>query len=334
MLTAGEILKKERLRRNYSLEEIATATKIQRHYLEALEKNQFEKFPSSVYAKGFLQNYAKFLGVNSHRVLALYRRSVGEAPIQPVEKGPKPIKQPKFVLTPSIIIISLVSLFALATVAYLIYQFYNFQKPPFLEVTDPENNSTVTESEITLKGKTDPDMFVTVNDEAVKISQDGHFEVELSLSEGANTIIVKSRHPDNIGKEAVVTRNIEYVKESQDDTVEESETAPESRSSNDEQDSQESQSDIEGNTLKITISPEAAWIQVEIDGNQEIAAVVSPGTPIEYTFETSVYIITGKVSSTKVIVNGQERQLFIGEAGVASILCEIDNNDSLDCHQP
>jgi cytoskeletal protein RodZ len=40
MLTAGTLLKKEREKQNLSLEEISASTKIQKHYLEALEKDQ------------------------------------------------------------------------------------------------------------------------------------------------------------------------------------------------------------------------------------------------------------------------------------------------------
>ncbi len=84
MLTAGSILKSERLKKEYTLDDVSSATKINKKYLEYLEDDQFNKFPSSVYAKGFLQSYAKFLDLNVDRVIALYRRNIGEAPPQEI----------------------------------------------------------------------------------------------------------------------------------------------------------------------------------------------------------------------------------------------------------
>lgn len=340
MLTAGSVLQKERIRKNYSLDEVAAATKIQKHYLESLEKDEFEKFPSAVYAKGFLQNYANFLGINPSRLLALYRRSVGEAPPQPVKDGPQPIKQPKFLLTPTIIIIATVVLLVIGTLGYLIYQFYNFQKPPMLKLTYPEKNITVEEKEITLKGKTDPGMFVQVNDEAIKISDDGSFEVKLTLSEGTNTIIVKARHPDNIGKEAVITRNIEYKNPDEETTADsdQSETSDSDADSSSETDSDtnsqdEEQQDTDKINLELTVGPEDAWIQVETDGAQVEASVVLRNTTLNFTADEKIYVSTGKVSSTKIKINGEDQQFFIGDSGVGYIQCEKDG-DEVICDRP
>lgn len=328
MLTAGSILKKERLRRNYSLDEVSTATKIQKHYLESLENNDYAKFPSSVYAKGFLTNYAKFLGISPKRIIALYRRSVGEAPPQKIVEGPKPLKQPKFIMTPGIIIITIVVLVVIATFGYLIYQFYSFQKPPMLKITEPAANATVTESEVTLKGETDPGMFVTVNDEAVKVKPDGKFEVTINLSEGTNTVIIKSRHPDNIGKEAVITRNIEYEPEGV--TEEESQESQDDSSS----DSQEETEPSETIAIRVEIVDTTAWIEIEIDGSQVYASIAQPGEVLEFTANESATVITGRVSATKLFVNDQPQQLFIGESGVAAVTCEYDNSGDLSCLQP
>ena len=45
-----------------------------KEYLKALEESNYDSFPSEVYLKGFLKNYAKFLGINTERALAMYRR--------------------------------------------------------------------------------------------------------------------------------------------------------------------------------------------------------------------------------------------------------------------
>ncbi len=337
MLTAGQILQKERIRKNFTIKEIATATKIQKDYIEALENDDYDAFPSAVYAKGFLQNYAQFLGVNVSRVLALYRRSMGEPPKEEVKPTQKPIKKRQFRLTPGVIIVSVIAVLLLITFGYLIYQFYNFQKPPMLEVTNPAGNTTVTEEKFEVRGKTEPDMFVTVNDEAVKVDGNGEFDVEITLSEGTNTIIVKARHPDNIGQDAVVIRNVEYepedAEETTDDTSEEIEDTGEGDVEGAATESEPAEEDPQQTGLSFTISITLsnAWIEIFIDGQQELATIVEPNTTLDYTAQNSFIVTSGKVSTTKLTVNGEPQELFIGEGGVASVECELTDDNQVDC---
>ncbi|HEU0072543.1 MAG TPA: helix-turn-helix transcriptional regulator [Dehalococcoidia bacterium] len=45
-------------------------TRIPRRYLEALEADQFSLLPAPVYARGFLRNYARFLGLDENALTA------------------------------------------------------------------------------------------------------------------------------------------------------------------------------------------------------------------------------------------------------------------------
>ncbi len=323
MRTAGSTLKKERMRQNLTLREVTSATKINVSYLEAIEADEFEKFPSSVYAKGFLQNYSKFLGLPADRIIALYRRSVGAPPSQPafVPQGKK--STPRLVVTPGLVVISVIAVIVVTTLAYLIYQFYNFQKPPLLQITYPDRNITTEDSDIVLSGITEPGMFVTINDEPIKILQNGAFEATLVLSSGTNTIIVKARHPDNIGKEAVVTRTIEYAPPIADQT--------DNTDSSNTPTPPETQTLTEMN-LVIDIGVENAWLEVQVDGDQSFASVAPAGSSYTYTAEREIFVRTGKVTSTTITVNDEPVELYIEAGGVASVTCEFDN-DTIDCHQ-
>ncbi len=333
MLTPGMILKKERARKNYSLEEVSAATKIQVHYLNALENDEYNKFPSSVYSKGFLQNYAKFLGISSDRILALYRRQVGEAPRQVVKEAQKPVKDPKFVITPSVLIMTTVITLVIVTFGYLIYQFYNFQKAPYLDVTSPSGNITVYQSELNVEGKTDEGMLVTINDQAVKVITGGTFKISMTLVKGSNTIIVKAKHPDNVGNEAVVTRIVEYKDE---DTLGESTSAPEvsvTQPAQEEQPVQEETPTGQGK-LAIKIIDADAWTEVTADDQQQIAEVLAAGTTREVTFTRSLFIRSGRVSSTEITINGESQTLYVDETGVGTLACDIDNQGNVNCHKP
>ncbi len=79
----GELLKEARQNKGVSLEEVEEELRIRTKYLQALEEEDFSIMPPEVYVKGFLRNYAIYLGLDPEEVKTLYK---GE----PVEKGRKP----------------------------------------------------------------------------------------------------------------------------------------------------------------------------------------------------------------------------------------------------
>jgi len=60
----GSELKKLRLERNISLEQIASDTRIRLSILQDLEDDAYSELSSSTQTKGFLRLYAQYLGVN------------------------------------------------------------------------------------------------------------------------------------------------------------------------------------------------------------------------------------------------------------------------------
>lgn len=63
--TLGDRLRQAREAKGIALEDAARATKIRVPRLRDLESGDFSNFPSLVYAKGFLKNYAEYLGVDA-----------------------------------------------------------------------------------------------------------------------------------------------------------------------------------------------------------------------------------------------------------------------------
>lgn len=64
----GKILKEERLRQGLDLSEVMEKTKISRVSLEAIEEGNKLALPHPVYAKGFVKNYARFLGLDADKM--------------------------------------------------------------------------------------------------------------------------------------------------------------------------------------------------------------------------------------------------------------------------
>ncbi len=64
MFEIGNSLREARLRQGLEFPEIEQATKIRGKYLRALEEEQFDVLPAQTYVKGFLRNYADYLGLD------------------------------------------------------------------------------------------------------------------------------------------------------------------------------------------------------------------------------------------------------------------------------
>ena len=72
MATFGTSLREEREARGIALEEIASATRIGRRYLEALEENDLARLPGGVFNRGFVRAYAQFIGLDPDEVVEAY----------------------------------------------------------------------------------------------------------------------------------------------------------------------------------------------------------------------------------------------------------------------
>lgn len=95
-LSFGEELRREREIRGISLKEIADATKISKRFLEAIEKNDYKTLPAPVFTRGFIREYARYLGLNADDMVNRYMhfaRSTGEA--APILDAPLPKPQKK-----------------------------------------------------------------------------------------------------------------------------------------------------------------------------------------------------------------------------------------------
>jgi transcriptional regulator with XRE-family HTH domain len=103
----GGWLRRQRELRQVSLREIADVTKISIRYLEALEDDRFDVLPAPVFAKGFLKEYARYVGLDPDEVVvvvlalvalvAFYAERSREAPppVPPAIATPPPAALPE-----------------------------------------------------------------------------------------------------------------------------------------------------------------------------------------------------------------------------------------------
>lgn len=81
----GEDLRREREIRGISLKEIADATKVSRRFLEALENNEHRTLPAPVFTRGFVREYARYLGLSAEDMVSRY--NVAAASDDRIEKS-------------------------------------------------------------------------------------------------------------------------------------------------------------------------------------------------------------------------------------------------------
>jgi transcriptional regulator with XRE-family HTH domain len=72
LATFGDELRREREIRGISLKEIADATKISKRFLEAIERNDHRTLPAPVFTRGFVREYARYLGLNADEMVTRY----------------------------------------------------------------------------------------------------------------------------------------------------------------------------------------------------------------------------------------------------------------------
>jgi cytoskeletal protein RodZ len=90
--TIGQKLRAEREAQKLTLEKVFEVTRIRVPYLQALEEDNLSRVPSPVQARGYLRNYAEYLGLNFEQLLdemrvASLQQATGEV-IGPADDAP------------------------------------------------------------------------------------------------------------------------------------------------------------------------------------------------------------------------------------------------------
>ncbi|MRS12396.1 MAG: helix-turn-helix domain-containing protein [Actinobacteria bacterium] len=76
-MPVGATLTALRRERGKTVADVVSATKIMERMILALENERWDDLPAQVYVRGYIQNYADFLGVDYAPLLAEYGRDIG-----------------------------------------------------------------------------------------------------------------------------------------------------------------------------------------------------------------------------------------------------------------
>ena len=158
MQTVGGILRRARLKKGKTLNDVATELCIRRVYLEAIENVECKSLPVEPYRLGYVRNYAEYLGLNSARIVQSFKETA--LPKGNGKRNLKAVGEEFDYNGPGIkhIIIGMLALCAIVVCGY----FYNkYSKEPQVEIVNEapadvyptpvileETNDTVTSEEV------------------------------------------------------------------------------------------------------------------------------------------------------------------------------------------
>ncbi|MEK7127586.1 MAG: helix-turn-helix domain-containing protein [Patescibacteria group bacterium] len=205
MTTVGEILKNKRLEKKLALIDVEKAIKVRSKFLLAIENNEFNLLPPTTFTRGFIKNYAGFLGLPPDEILAFYRRQVNLDKEKILPGEPQKIAR-KFTLTPTVITAAGIAFMLLLFFGYLFRQYFLYAGTPSLTVISPADYVIMKTTPVEVTGKTDPDTILTINSQEVVVNDKGEFSIKIDLVPGLNTFTIVS--VNKFKKETRIVRNV------------------------------------------------------------------------------------------------------------------------------
>ncbi len=190
--TLSEYLAGARQELGLTLEEVSEKTKIQPKFLESLEQNHLEKLPADVYVFGFLRELSKFYSVDPLLLIEQFKkeRSIVRQLKKNSALNPSQITKifGRIIITPRYLTILIGLVFVSITLGYIVWQVASINKQPVLEIVAPTDRQIIHDSVVTVSGKTDPGIMVSINDQNVFVDNQGNFSAQVSINNGVQSL--------------------------------------------------------------------------------------------------------------------------------------------------
>lgn len=207
MIKIGQVLANEREKKGLSVEQVAAATKIKEPFLVAIESGNFRNLPSSAYAFGFVRNYARFLNLPEEKTLALFKREY-DAKTHTAVLPRSYVRDNEFSSPRMRVQLAFIAGFFVFVLllGFLIFQYKGALFAPGVNLSSPQEQSSIKSQTVTVAGSTDSDATVVINDQPVTVDDNGKFTKTLPVFSGKTTIVVKVTN--RFGKTTVIQRHI------------------------------------------------------------------------------------------------------------------------------
>lgn len=121
LASVGQILREAREAQGITLDNAAVRLRLMHRQVEAMERDDFESLGQPVFARGFVRNYARLLGLAPESLLA----RMDGAPAEPAAVAPTEPALPRSWLTSPWLILSLLGLLLVVAVPIALYAWLN-----------------------------------------------------------------------------------------------------------------------------------------------------------------------------------------------------------------
>ncbi len=100
----------------------------------------------------------------------------------------------------------------ISILGYMSFQVLSISKPPYIEIYYPQNDTVVENGVINIKGKTEPESTLLLNNKPIYIDSDGYFDETLVLNPGVNVLTFEAER--RYSKKKIVKINVYYSPDS------------------------------------------------------------------------------------------------------------------------
>lgn len=281
----GRLLRNTRMKHKVKINHVAQFTNIKPSYIEAIENDQWHQLPSLSYAKNFIITYAKFLELDTQKIANRFDIETNHSTQTDTPPESKPNK--KLIVTSKTLIqiLALTIIIAIGIFTYL--QINHFSQIPKLDISEPADFTQVAVNKIEIKGQTDPENLIYINDQSLTTDKNGNFSAPVQLQSGYN--IVKITAENKIGRSITATKVI-VANLNNDDNF----------------------STI---NLQVTALESDIWIRIkDVNGDTIYDGAIESGTDKSWQDQNSIFLTTTNAAQTAININGKDIGI-LGEEG-------------------
>lgn len=282
----GDLFKREREKMGFTVEQVVEVTRLRKHFVEALENDDWDNLPSGVFVRGFIRSYAQVVGLDEKRVLELYEAStpIKSAPPRPLVKPSRAKIGPLLLL--AILLIGVAVLILWILYPFSIYSPIQPEIPPQSESVQEPSNAM--QSEVSVPEKP-----------AVKIREE-------DMTEETNVMQEQESQVQEAQKVEVSSVEVEPPAESTVYEPASTELASELASGN------------EAASARFVLTGHVkarTWIRICVDDQEPKEYIFQPGSRPQWKGEDGFNVLVGNAAGIEFDFN-EKRLENLGELGM------------------
>lgn len=304
IIDIGQELKAERERQGLSVEKVHKDTKIGHEFIESLENGIVEQLSHPVYAKGFVQNYARYLGLDWKKIGDDFSR-IYQAEDQfkkyTINDCPTSLKATCKKNDLAGYIKALIIIMALIIIIGFGWFMYTSLNPEVAETSldqtysDPAPASDVPEPESPYFGESPEEIFP---DEEENLEQ----EIESIASEIPDEDLLEATEEELTNLENEVLTESESIQNNPEPVSELSQESEPSSEIIQNSNEDTTVSEPSGSILEIR-AREDCWLTAEVD-NSTREVYLRPGQNIQLNFEETIMLTLGNAGGVDILLDG------------------------------